>query len=86
MFVSLLSKGYDQRRTNAKPSTRPSVITKAVSWANHLNPEATEVMLAIEKQVKAGDLPTPRLTEEWRERMEDMLWALLLSPEFIHVP
>jgi hypothetical protein len=43
-------------------------------------------MLAVEKEVKAGDLPTPQLTSDWRERMEDMLWALLLSPEFVHVP
>lgn len=85
-FVSLLSKGYKQRRTNAKPLPRQSAITKAVSWANHLNPEATEVMLAMEKEVKAGDRPTPQLTNDWRERMEDMLWALLLSPEYIYIP
>ena len=85
-FVTLLSKGYDQRRTSAKPLIRRNGITKAVSWANHLNPDATEVMLAIEKEVKAGDLPTPQLTKDWRERAEDMLWALLLSPEFIHMP
>jgi hypothetical protein len=85
-FVKLLAKGFEQRLTNAKPLPRPGKITKAVSWANHLNPEATEVMLAIEKEVKAGDQPTSQLATDWRERMEDMLWALLLSPEFVHVP
>jgi hypothetical protein len=85
-FVTLLAKGYGERITGAKPLPKQAAITKAVSWANHLNPEATEVMLAVERLVKAGDVPTPQLTHDWRERMEDMVWALLLSPEFIHVP
>jgi len=86
MFTAFIGDGFYQRRTGLPPLPRPSRFTKAVSWANHLNPEATEVMLAVEKRVKAGDLPTPQLNNDWRERMEDMLWALLLSPEFIHVP
>lgn len=86
IFVNLLGKGYEQRRTFVKPVPPQNAITKAVSWASHLNPEATEVMLAVEKQVKAGDAPTLQLTNDWRERAEDMLWALFLSPEFIYVP
>lgn len=27
-----------------------------------------------------------RLDTDWRERMEDMVWVLLNSPEFVHVP
>ena len=36
--------------------------------------------------VHAGDPVTPRLAAPWRERMEDAVWALMLTPEFIYVP
>lgn len=85
-FTDLLAPGYEERRTGAAPQVRKRGITKAVSWANHLNPDATNVVLGIEQEVKAGDLPSPRLRADWRERMEDMLWALLVSPEFVYLP
>jgi len=85
-FTELLKPGYDDRCTGAPPAPRPAPITKAVSWANHLNPEATRVILEAEKQAKAGDTPSPRLRADWRERLEDALWALMLSPEFLHLP
>jgi hypothetical protein len=72
--------------TGAPPAPPKKRTTKAVSWANHLNPDATNVVLTIEKEVQAGDVPTTRLTPEWRERVEDAVWALLVSPEFIHLP
>jgi hypothetical protein len=85
-FAALLEPGYETRRTGVPPAPPKRRITKAVSWANHLNPEATNVVLAIEKEVQGGDIPTARLMPEWREQMEDMIWALLISPEFIHLP
>jgi hypothetical protein len=48
-FAALLTPGYDARLTGAPPASRPARNTKAVSWANHLNPEATNVVLAVEK-------------------------------------
>jgi hypothetical protein len=36
--------------------------------------------------VKAGPTPSPRLTSDWRDRYEDALWALMLSPEFAWMP
>ncbi len=48
-------------------------------WSNHLNPEATTVTYEIEKIVHAGDPATPRLAAPWRERMEDAVWALMLT-------
>jgi hypothetical protein len=61
-------------------------VTKAVMWSNHLNPESTTVVYEAEKIVRAGDPPTPRLNPKWRERMEDAIWALMLTPEFAYVP
>jgi hypothetical protein len=85
-FTALLTPGYDTRRTGAPPAPAPPRNTKAVSWANHLNPEATNVVLAVEKEVQAGPPPTPQLEAEWRQRCEDALWALMVSPEFVAVP
>jgi hypothetical protein len=85
-FRGALEPGYDARRTGAPAQEHRPGVTKAVSWANHLNGDATNVVLAIEKEVKAGDPPTQRLQNDWRERMEDVLWALILSPEFMHLP
>ena len=81
-----LSEGYDGRRTGAEPLPQRPRTTKAVSWANHLNPEATRIVLEIERDVKAGPTPTHRLTSDWRERFEDSLWALILTPEFAVIP
>jgi hypothetical protein len=85
-FGALLEPGFESRMTGAPPAPPKKRTTKAVSWANHLNPDATNVVLTIEKEVQAGDVPTTRLTPEWRERVEDAVWALLVSPEFIHLP
>ena len=57
-----------------------------VSWSNHLSAEANSIMLEKEKRAKEGDLPTVKLRTEWREKMEDMLWAMMNSPEFIFIP
>ncbi|MFO0910778.1 MAG: DUF1553 domain-containing protein [Isosphaeraceae bacterium] len=59
---------------------------RRVSWSNHLSPEATRIQLEMEKAARAGDPPTNRLTPAFRERMEDLVWALLNSPEFVFVP
>ena len=77
---------FATRRTGAAPAPAKPGITKAVSWANHLNADATTTVLAIEREVKAGPVPSAQLTSEWRDRLEDALWALLLSPEFTYIP
>jgi Protein of unknown function (DUF1553)/Protein of unknown function (DUF1549)/PA14 domain len=86
-FVELLQEGYSDRRlTDAtQPPTRRSTAT-AVSWSNHLSPEATKIKLELERLAREGDPPTTRLRGAWRERMEDMIWALINSPEFVFTP
>ena len=57
-----------------------------VSWSNHLSAEATVIRMAEERRLRLGDEPTRRLTPQFRERFEDVVWALVNSPEFVMVP
>ena len=85
LFVTLLSDGYADRKTGQPPAAKAPYRMR-VSWANHLSPEATLLKLEMEKRALAGDPPSPRLKDNWRKRMEDAIWALLNSPEFVFVP
>ena len=87
MFVELLSAGYRDRviATSEHPSDADQP-RNAVSWSNHLSPEATRIKLQLERAAQAGDPPTRRLRAGWREAAEDMVWALVNSPEFMFVP
>ena len=87
-FAADLSPGYDDRLLAVPSGELPKKprVTKVAMWSNHLNPEATTVVYEMEKLVRAGDPPTPRLAKAWRERMEDAVWALMLSPEYVFVP
>ena len=88
LFVELLSEGYADRivkSPNSSSKTKRDA-RSAVSWSNHLSPEATRIKLAAERAARAGDPPTDQLRSEWRERMEDLLWSLVNSPELAFVP
>ena len=57
-----------------------------VSWANHFDPESNLIRMQEERLVQMGDPPTDRLKPDYRERFEDVLWALVNSPEFSVIP
>ncbi|MCC9607221.1 DUF1553 domain-containing protein [Blastopirellula sp. JC732] len=86
IFRELLSPGFQERRVDAPIVKRDPLPRGLVAWTNHLNPRANEIVVELEHVVRKGDLPTQRLTPEWRTRMEDALWALLNTPEFVFVP
>lgn len=87
VFSDLLRDGYESRRTMRSEADGPDRGTvHAVSWSNHLSPEATRIKLEMERQAREGDRPTLRLEPDWRERMEDMVWSLINTPEFIFIP
>ncbi len=88
IFSDLLAKGFVRRRIKG---ARQAGFTRnwqrhAVSWSNHLHPKSSEIMLQLERAADLGDPPTKRLERDWRERMEDALWALVNSPEYVFVP
>jgi len=57
-----------------------------VSWSNHLDSEANQIKLEMERRARLGSPPDPRLRTEWRERYEDLIWSMINSPEFIWLP
>jgi hypothetical protein len=87
-FTELLAKGYRQRQVvpPGRDEARPRLPRGMVSWSNHLNPRATVIKAELEAAVRNGDPPTRRLDNDWRQRMEDMVWTLVNSPEFLFVP
>jgi hypothetical protein len=87
-FSEHLRPGYEDRVLPAPPKKLakeydPSLL---LSWSNHLNARATELKLALEEKARKGDEPTPRLQANWRERAEDLVWAMMITPEFVFVP
>ena len=87
LFTSYLREGFDSRlAVSPDTGTKIRKATRPVSWSNHLNPEATRIKQEQEREARAGDPPTARLAPAWRERMEDAVWTLVNSPEFVFVP
>jgi hypothetical protein len=86
LFVELLRGGFDARRTGRSPESPPRLRRDMVGWSNHLDPEANVIKKELEAAIQRGDPPTVRLESDWRERLEDMIWTLVNSPEFVFVP
>jgi len=87
-FVAYLEAGFKERVVDCGPrkSRKDFDHAQLLSWTNHLNAKASEIKYAVEEKARLGDEPTPRLKQDWRERMEDVLWAMVNSPEFVFVP
>jgi Protein of unknown function (DUF1553)/Protein of unknown function (DUF1549) len=87
LFVALLADDFSSRKTGVAPGRVPGWPTRdGVSWSNHLQTKSNEVRIARQKEFEKGDPPTTQLTKAWRERAEDMVWALVNSPEFVWIP
>ncbi len=82
-YVTALAPGY-ATRLSATPTTEPAppVRRKYVAWSNHMKAEANSLRLEEEAAARAGEPPTTRLDAGWRQRCEDVIWALLNAPEW----
>ncbi|QEG43117.1 DUF1553 domain-containing protein [Roseimaritima ulvae] len=89
-YVGFLSEGYDTRVIPADQRIQPvsgkREPVRYVSWSNHVDGPANSLALQKEAEARRGDPPSNALDEAWRLRMEDMLWALLNSPEWVYTP
>ncbi len=85
-YSAYLAAGYDTRvkgttiPVSVKAERRPE---KYVSWSNHLDAAANVLRHEQQLAARAGDPPSERLDADWRQRMEDVLWAVLNSPELV---
>lgn len=86
LYADLLREGYKTRRTGEPPAAPRALPRNKVGWTNQFDPKASKIKLRLQEAVEQGDPPTPQLAADWRERMEDMLWALMCSPEFVFMP
>jgi hypothetical protein len=88
-YKAYLTPGFESRVKSTeipvpvKAERRPE---KYVSWSNHLDAAANTLRYEQQLAARAGDPPTARLDADWRQRMEDVLWAVLNSPEWVYVP
>jgi hypothetical protein len=85
-FTDFLQPGFAQRRTGKPARAIEPLTTFQPDWRKHLEAEQTRLMLAAQQRVSRGEPPTARLTNDFRKRVEDVLWALINSPEFVVIP
>jgi hypothetical protein len=88
-YTAILTPGYENRvvpepkRENAA-EIGPRVRERFVSWSNHVDGPANLLAQEREAESRRGDPPTTALQSDWRLRMEDVLWAMLNSPEWVY--
>ena len=85
-FVSLLRPNFGDRHTGKLARPVEPLSTFQPDWRKHLEAEQTRLMLEAQQRVSRGEPSTVRLTNDFRERVEDALWALINSPEFVVIP
>ena len=86
-YAAALREGYVDRKSEIKPAPAlaASPRRKYVAWSNHMQSEANTLRLEDLAAARRGEPPTARLDPAWRERCEDVLWALLNAPEWTRI-
>ena len=87
---NLLRDGFEDRvvkelKKMGKAHALPNP-DKYVTWSNHLQEEANSFMVDKQRLIKNGPTPSSALQKNWRQRCEDLLWALVNSPEMVFSP
>lgn len=87
-IAAVLNEGFEDRVVAGVTPLKNTYAWQrhAVSWSNHLHAESSDIMLQLESRARQADPPTERLEADWRQRMEDVLWALTNNVELVFVP
>ncbi len=87
-LIKVLAVQFDERLVPATEVQWPAPPEPlpAVTWSNHLRSEANSIALELERRVRLGPPPDPRLRPNWREAYEDVVWSLLNLREFVWIP
>ncbi len=86
MFVEFLKPGFAERLTEYQQIPSRKVFRSPLTWTAHFDPAASAEGLRQLEVAEQGDVPTQRLHAGWRLRVEDALWVLFNTPEFVFVP
>ncbi|QGJ71001.1 Cytochrome c domain-containing protein [Planctomycetales bacterium 10988] len=86
LFCDLLEEGYEDRIHSSAKAHPVKLFRSGTTWATHFDEKATQEVADYEDRVLQGDPPTARLNADWRARVEDMLWVLSNTPEFLFLP
>jgi len=87
-FINVLAQGFDRRLVPVElitPLEEPPALP-LVTWFNHLQSEANTIQQEVERRVRRGPPPDPRLISGWREVYEDVVWSLINHREFVWMP
>jgi hypothetical protein len=87
-FCDILQPGFETRWLSSEQVVAPVLPDElpVVSWSNHLRPEANSIQIERQQRARAGEPVDPRLEPTWREAYEDVVWAIVNSPEFVFIP
>ena len=89
-YVRFLSEGYETRVIPESERVKPVAVKREreryVSWSNHVDGPANTLAQQKEAAARRGDPPSNALNNEWRLRMEDVLWAMINAPEWMYSP
>ena len=88
-YVEYLTPDFPSRMidpASIKPPSKRHAAPRFVTWTNHLLPESNTAKQELEQEAHQGDPPTVRLEPVWRQRCEDVIWALINSPEMLYRP
>lgn len=87
-LVQVLTPGFATRVQSAAHAKVPVALPQlpTVSWSNHLVAEANAIAIEMEQRARSGPAPDPRLRPAWREALEDVVWGLVNTREFVWLP
>ncbi|MFG0261206.1 MAG: DUF1553 domain-containing protein, partial [Novipirellula sp. JB048] len=87
-FSEAIGEGFAERVVpeSQRAIAEPLPALPKVTWFNHLRPDANTIQQEVERRVRRGPPPDPRLDAEWREVYEDVAWSLINHREFVWMP